>query len=197
MTSMALQTWHGERAQRMDELLDVHGRVRDVGGEHGIGTRQIELALTQRLASEFQGFARDLHDEGIDVVYGQMDEWNPVWARTFRQLLLLRRDLDRRNASPSTLASDFERFGLDLWPDLIRSDRRCAHWQGSLERLNVATNALVHDDVTKLRRLATDGVSLDIEGFLVWRRAADAVAVAMDRLLAEHLAETLRAPVPW
>lgn len=181
----------------MDGLLDVHEQVRNARGGPGIGADQIQLALIRLLTSEFQGFARDLHDEGIAVVHDQMAGWNPVWARVVEQLLRNGRDLDRRNASPSALASDFDRFGLNLWPDLIRRDGRHARWHGSLERLNLARNAIAHDDVGKFRRLHGDGVALDLHAFHAWRRAAEAVAVGIDRLLAEHLAETLCPRVPW
>jgi hypothetical protein len=63
MTSIALQYWRNRRLDYLDDLLVAHRLVRGTA----IGRRRrmpaVNAALVLRLAAEFQGFARDLHEE--------------------------------------------------------------------------------------------------------------------------------------
>lgn len=197
MTSTALDDWRGVRADRLDELLDAHSRIGGTGPGRRYRTEQLNLSLILRLAGEFQGFARDLHDQAIEEIYARISAWNPVWANTTEDQLTNRRDLDRRNATPSTLAADFSKIGLDLWPALRSRDTRNPQRQHHLERLNQARNAIAHDNTAGFQRLASEGVRLDLATFRQWRSAADQIAAGMDRLVAEHLARTFNTPVPW
>lgn len=190
---MALDTWRGLRA----ELLDAHVRVGGTGPGRRYRTEQLNLALILRLAGEFQGFARDLHNEAVEVACLYMAGWNPVWAEVIQEQLRRRRDLDRRNATPSTLAADFSRLGLDLWPALRSRDARDRLRHRHLDHLNRARNAIAHDDTGGFQQLASEGVRLDLATFRRWRAAADKIAAGMDVVVAEHLATTFETPIPW
>jgi hypothetical protein len=149
-----LDDWRGVRAERLDELLDAHTRIGGTGPGRRYRTEQLNLSLILRLAGEFQGFARDLHDQAIEEIYARISAWNPLWANTTEDQLTNRRDLDRRNATPSTLATDFAKVGLDLWPALRSRDTRNAQRQHHLERLNQARNTIAHDNTAGFQRLA-------------------------------------------
>ena len=63
MSSAALQRWSASRAANLAELLAAHHQVAGRGPGRRYATRQLNYAPIVRLASEFQGFDRDLHDE--------------------------------------------------------------------------------------------------------------------------------------
>jgi hypothetical protein len=197
VTSIALDDWRGVRAERLDELLEAHTRMGGTGPGRRYRTEQLNLALIVRLAGEFQGFARDLHDEAIDEVHARIAAWNLQWADAGRGQLRQGRGLDRHNATPSTLGADFARLGLDLWPALKAHDARNGQRQRHLERLNRARNAIAHDDAAGFQQLATDGVGLNLATFRVWRAAVDHIATGTDAVLAEHLATTFETQLPW
>lgn len=69
MTSAALAGWQEERAERLAQLVDAHQSVGGSGPGRRVGTEQLNWALILRVASEFQGFARQLHTESATVVY--------------------------------------------------------------------------------------------------------------------------------
>jgi hypothetical protein len=55
-------TWRKERSERLDELLHAHQSVGGPSRGRRWRTATLNEALLLRLAAEFQGFARDLHD---------------------------------------------------------------------------------------------------------------------------------------
>jgi hypothetical protein len=68
------------------------------------------------LAAHFQRFCRDLHTEAAEHLVATI---TPHQAREIVLMNLLRdRQLDRGNAQPASLGSDFGRLGMNLWRDL-------------------------------------------------------------------------------
>jgi hypothetical protein len=63
MTSVALQAWRSTRANRLDRLQSAHTAIGGSGPGRRWLTEELNHALILRLAAEFQGFARELHDE--------------------------------------------------------------------------------------------------------------------------------------
>src|SRR5690348_7507244 len=63
MPSVSLNTWTTVRAQRIKRLRAAHEAFGGTGPGRRWVTDELNHALILRLASEFQGFARDLHDE--------------------------------------------------------------------------------------------------------------------------------------
>jgi hypothetical protein len=192
-----LNDWDGVRAERLDELLEAHTRMGGTGPGRRYRTEQLNLALIVRLAGEFQGYARDLHDQAVEQVYIYLTASNPVLADVVQEHMSDGRALDRRNATPSTLTQDFSRFGLDILPALRSHDVRNARRQRHLERLNQARNAIAHANTAGFQQLASQGVRLDLATFRKWRAAADQIATSMDVVGAQHLATIPNAPVPW
>jgi hypothetical protein len=83
--------------------------------------------LVITLAAEFQGFARDLHDDGTSALLSGSEDGVPIPATlvaVVRPLLSSNRRIDRGNADPSALGEDFGRFGLSWWMALTALDPR-------------------------------------------------------------------------
>lgn len=103
----------------------------------------LDQALALRVTSEFQGFARELHDDAVSLIAEAVAPGD-----RHRQLLLglpyqAARRLDRGNADGRALSQDFKLFGLTLWSDPEQGDpSRAAEWKAAVE----ARNGLAHDD---------------------------------------------------
>ena len=83
--SMALASWRSDRQQRLDELLAAHQTVGGAGPGRRWRTRELNWALTLRLAGEFQGFARHLHDLAVDHFVATLAGGNTQLADTLRR----------------------------------------------------------------------------------------------------------------
>src|SRR5215212_2696522 len=114
MPSNARVEWTTTRARSLDEIARAH---RAVGGSLQGGryaTQQINRAYAVLLASQFQGFCRDLHTESVAhivTVLAPSHALLPVVSGEFTR----GRQLDRGNAQPSSLKADFDRLGMDFW----------------------------------------------------------------------------------
>ena len=69
-----------------------------------------------RLAAEFQAFTRDLHDQASDQFAAWVAPGSATVQTVVRRRLTENRQLDRGNAHPASLGSDFGRFGFELGP---------------------------------------------------------------------------------
>jgi hypothetical protein len=83
------------------------------------------------LASQFQGFCRDLHSECVDHFLAAIA---PAALRSLVRAEFTRgRHLDRGNAQPSSLGADFGRLGIDLWDGLNQYNNASMDWHDDLE----------------------------------------------------------------
>jgi hypothetical protein len=202
MTSEALERWRSERSERLDKLFEAHVRIGGTGPgrrarQDELINRQINAALVLQLAAEFQGFARELHDQLREAVFREAADLPPGFIDIVGRALTEPRKLDRGNATAATLGSDFARFGIDLWPRLRDRDARNQGRQTELERLNRARNALAHSDERELRKLQDEGVRIKLEAVRGWRRALDQLASAMDASLSDRFAAHFAGRRPW
>ena len=198
MPSAAHAEWAGPRRVRIDELLMAHATVG--GNERGRRwrTEQLNWALTLRLAAEFQGYARELHDEAIECCVNKVATINVSLGNVVRIALANNRQLDRGNANPGALGSDFSRLGLVLWPALQRASARAARWNSELDTLNLARNAIAHDDQAKFLDLKAKGkLPITLSVVKSWRRALDSLAVTMDDVVGDYLGTFLGGLRPW
>jgi hypothetical protein len=138
MTSSALTYWRSDSGDRLDELLAAHKLMEGTGRGRRWRTEGLNAAMVLRLAAEFQGFARRLHDLGCDTFATWAAPTNVAVRAVILNQLREARQIDRRNAQPESLGSDFGRFGFRLWPALHARDSRSKRYQESLERLNTA-----------------------------------------------------------
>jgi len=105
MASRALTTWRKERRERLDELLHAHQSVGGPSRGRRWRTATLNEALLLRLAAEFQGFARDLHEQTCDTFAAWITPSDPTVQQVMRKPLVLgtyrrwRRDLDGLTAS--------------------------------------------------------------------------------------------------
>ncbi|MEX1008549.1 MAG: hypothetical protein WD271_11970 [Acidimicrobiia bacterium] len=197
MPSTALTRYETDRRQRLDELLAAHRLVGGTGRGRRWRTQQLNNSLVLRLAAEFQGFARDLHDLAGDTFASWAAGGNTKLETVLRARLSEARQLDRGNAHPGSLGSDFGRFGFELWPALAARDPRTASQQESLELLNEARNAIAHDDEARLAALEAQGNPITLRTFRAWQRDLDGLASTLDAEVAAHLGLLFQRATPW
>ena len=206
MSSFALQAWQQTRSRQLDELDAAHGAV----GGHGPGRRSATLQLNHAyavvLASQFQGFCRDLHSECADVVTNAIDAAGASTAVDGSALadialtaLTRNRQLDRGNASAGSIGADFKAFDLDIWDAARQLDARTSLRVRRLDQLNVWRNAIAHQDFDfsrHQRELLGDASRLGLGDVRAFRSSCNGLAVTFDSALAEHL-ETIVGGRPW
>lgn len=197
-TSRARHDWEHTRSERIERLFEAHRNA--TGGKPGRQwlTEELNHALISRLASEFQGFCRDLHDEAIDFLVANGGVTNQTVAKVLRTQLASGRYLDRGNATPGNLGADFAKLGLTLWPSVETAvgETNKKKWQESLDRLIKARNAIGHDDRAALigwdRRFET----LTLSGARKWRTTENNLVSALDQVLGSYLTQATGIP-PW
>jgi hypothetical protein len=114
MPSRAYRQWSRTRATELDEVEAAHILVGGTARGRRYTTQQINRAYAVLLASQFQGFARDLHTESVDYLVVVIP--HPRFRAAMREELLWNRQLDTRNATQATLGGDFGRLGiLNFW----------------------------------------------------------------------------------
>jgi hypothetical protein len=162
-----------------------HGRRRT--------TQQLVRAYLLLLASHFQGFCRDLHTECAEHFLKVIGPGPAMWS-VLQDELRRGRQLDRGNAQPSSLGSDFGRLGIDFWSQLQAHDVASVGWKDDLEALNDWRNAIVHQDFTSPR---LGGIMiLGLDRVRHWRRSCNGLARAMDEVMRQHML-TLTGTPPW
>lgn len=166
----------------------LRGRPRD--------TAELNHALIARLASEVQGFSRDLHDESIDFLLGPAHVPDPALRVVFRISLERKRALDSGNANSGNIGNDFAMFGLRLWNELGAGyPTRSGQWNRWLEWLNLARNGIAHNDAAKIAE-ASSQHPLTLATFRQTRRVLSQFAGAMDRVVGAYLTTTTGTR-PW
>lgn len=160
-------------------------------------TEQVNWALTLRLAGEFQGYCRDLHDEAVDFFVNTASP-NPAVASVLRAQLTSNRKLDRGNAQPDSLKQDFLRLGMDLPAAIFAANpvRGPQRW-ATLKELNKARNAIAHANYAELVSLRNAGYPITMRTISTWRSQVDALAQKMDDVVAAALDALLGAGRPW
>src|SRR5260370_30818727 len=191
MPSVSWRNWNTTRRGALDEIARAHAAVGGTGPGRRYATQQLNHAYAVLLASQFQGFCRDLHSECVQ-------ELAQAVAPTILQSVLdaefrFNRSLDRGNANPSAIGSDFNRLGVEFWrkveEDYPRNNRR----RQLLEELNQWRNAIAHQDFDPAALGGTTTLHLPrVQG---WRRACNRLALSFDNVMRNHLmAITGRSP---
>lgn len=194
MPSDSLEKWQTVRAAEMDELENAHRSVGGIGRGRRYMTRQINHAYTVLLASQFQGYCRDLHSECSRAVVNVVQ---PVNVRSLLEEALtggrktLYRKLDSGNANWGNIVEDFERLHINLKDEIEKSSPLYARWIKSLEELNVWRNAIAHQNFTKVSASA-----VQLKQVRKWRTDLKEMAITMDATLYTYLSVFIGAP-PW
>ncbi|WP_449349594.1 hypothetical protein [Streptomyces shaanxiensis] len=161
---------------------------------------EIEQALAvvlQRMATEFQGFCRALHDEASEFFAVTAAQGNPNLENMLQKLVTRDRSLDRGNAQKNSIAQDYSRFGFIFWQAMQRADGRAGAWPEELSMMNEMRNAVAHDDTAKLQSLASKGYVLDVQTIQVWHSMLDDIATLMDDVVSLSLSALLGVSRPW
>jgi hypothetical protein len=193
MPSTSYRQWRTLRTAALDEIARAHAAVGGTARGRRYTTQQINRAYTMLLASQFQGFCRDLHSECVDHILGVISPPTAL-ARLVRAEFTRGRQLDRGNAQSSSLGADFGRLGIDLWDELASHDPASPSWRADLDVLNEWRNAIAHEDFTSPR---LGGImNLRLAQVRRWRRACVRLARAMDEVMHQYL-QALTGVPPW
>lgn len=206
MPSFALQAWHGTRSRELDELDAAHSAVGGTGPGRRYATRQLNHAYAVAIASQFQGFCRDLHSECADIVANAIHSArgsSSLDAAAIADITLTaltrNRRLDRANASPTSIGADFKGFDLDIWKLARHVDARTSQRSRRLEQLTVWRNAIAHQDFnfTEREQEVLAGASrLGLDDVRSFRSCCGGLAATFDKVLARHL-ESIVGGRPW
>ena len=193
MPSRSLLRWQGARSRELDQIAAAHAAVGGRGPGRRYATHQINHAYLVLLASQFQGFCRDLHSQVVDHVVTSLPAGD---ARTdmLRTRLTEGRQLDARNATPGSIGADFGRFRMDFWQLLRNRHPLNSRRRAALENLNTWRNAIAHQDFDPSPLGGRTSARLsDVRRF---RGACDSLAREFDAVVGDHLAAIL-GPPPW
>ena len=196
MPSAALAEWDSARRARVHELYAAHVAIVGSGRGRRKATEQINWAIALRLAAEFQGFVRDLHDEAVAAFLPHTYSVTAGHETAIRNMLLLSRQIDQKNATPSTLQQDFSRLGFLILDEVKRNNARGSDWLTILETLNLARNGVAHSNPVKMRS-AAGGPTLQLSRVRRWDSALNNLARACDRATAENLVKLTGGAQPW
>lgn len=192
MASNSLSQWNTTRVQELDQIANAHRQVGGTGRGRRYATEQINHAYTMLLASQFQGFCRDLHSEAVDRLARAI---TPTSLRAIlRAEFTHHRRLDRGNANPSNIGSDFGRLGLRFWDQIRAHSRRNIGRIAHLEDLNNWRNAIAHHDFDPAKLGGT--INLRLATIRRWRTACEQLAVEFDIVIGNHVAQIIGVQ-PW
>ncbi len=193
MPSISYKEWRTTRARALDEIARGHAAVSGTRRGRRFHTQQFNRAYAVMVAAQFQGFCRDLHSECVDHLVRSIP--SPSSIRTLvRDEFTRDRRLDRGNAQPSSIGSDFNRLGIDLWNEIRAFETRTSDLMKLLDDLNHWRNAIAHQDFDP-HRLGGSTV-LRLERVRRWRRACMRLARALDEVMRRHMAK-LTGSAPW
>jgi hypothetical protein len=68
MASNSFRVWRSSRARALDEMENAHASIGGTGRGRRYATQQVNQAYAVMVASQFQGFCRDLHTESVTVL---------------------------------------------------------------------------------------------------------------------------------
>lgn len=188
--SNALEVWRTRRCEALDSLETIHGRITGKRRGRQYGTEHLNLALFVRLAAEFQGFCRALHDDAAFVLASSVNPGNDPRLHFIRSALARNRNLDRGNANPGNLGNDFAILGMTLWPDIHAAyPSRGAKWHDTMTDLNEVRNAVAHSDDAKIAAVKKKQ-SLNLATFQKWRRSLDGATSGLDKVVEAYLQKT-------
>lgn len=155
-------------------------------------TDQINHAYLVLLAGTFQGFCRDLHTECVSALLGSLGTAQPVEAVLLANAMH-GRQLDARNATPSTIQVDFTRLGLPVL-DRLKTKRPTNEKRlKNLEQLNAWRNAIAHQDFAGK---SLKPAKLRLNTVTTWRRQCGILARDLDHVMFAHLKQ-LAGVAPW
>ncbi|WP_395088553.1 HEPN domain-containing protein [Armatimonas sp.] len=190
MPSASLGIWQSRRKVSLDEIEAAHTSVGGTGRGRRFATQQINHAYVVLLSSQFQGFCRDLHSECGDFLVSAIG--NATLEALFLDELRRGRKLDQGNPNPGNIGTDFGRFGITFWPEVLRASSHSLARKNYLETMNSWRNAIAHQDFSKVGGTGT----VHLATIKQWRSSCNALAVTFDGVMKQHLL-TATGRTPW
>ncbi len=185
MPSRAYRDWMTTRAKALDEIEAAHASVGGTGRGRRYATQQINQAYAVLVASQFQGFCRDLHTESATRLVDEVIKPHVVIRDVVQTRFTQGRQLDSKNAQPSSLGSDFNRFGIKFWDEVYTHDPENRGRSKSLDKLNDWRNAIAHQDFEVVGR---DGsVRLKLAQVRRWRSVCRRLARSFDEVMMAYV----------
>jgi hypothetical protein len=193
MPSQAYRQWRISRASELDEVETAHTLVGGTARGRRYATQQINGAYAVLLASQFQGFTRDLHTEAILHLVTLIPHLG--FRLAMREEFLWNRQLDTRNANQTTIGGDFGRLGIrQLWMQVDAVSPNNPLRRRALEELNAWRNAIAHQAFDPAVLGGT--VILRLARVRRWRRACDRLARSLDAVVQMHI-QSVTGVSPW
>jgi len=194
MPSAALRKWNGERLEQLDELEQLHKQLTGSAPGRRWITSQLDRSYVVTLASQVQGYFRDLHSETAAFLAGLApSHLGPLIEGS----LTLGRTLDRGNPNAGNLGSDFARFGFDFWDSLYEADERSRRRRELLEQVMIWRNAIAHESrISAKNQKQIEGTKPTLTWGRRWRRAMGALVKTADSVTRDELA-ALTGQEPW
>jgi len=187
VSSDALLRWQNERCGVLDSLEAIHEQVTGKRRGRQTATEHLNLALFLRLAAEFQGFCRDLHDDAATCIADSLSDEYAARIPVILGALVRGRQLDKGNASPGKIGTDFGNLGMSLWPAVYsKYPVKGPRWNQVLERLNEVRNAVAHSDNAKLAEVKR-AQPLTLATFRSWRSSLNTAATGLDKVVGAYL----------
>lgn len=153
--------------------------------------------MSSRAYSEFQAFARELHDIMASVLMRGLN----VPSHSHPPLIAaatLGRGIDRGNAGLRTISDDFKRLGHGtMLADLAAVNARHGSDQQRYEALTRLRNALAHGNSDQLAALRRDHVKPTLTYGRESLPALNRIARAMDQAVWNHATSRFPALTPW
>ncbi len=184
MPSHALRQW---TTLQLAQLNQFEAALRAALQSYPAARQQLTDAYVLLLAGQFQLYCRELHDEAATFLAAQIT--SALLAAVVEQSLVKGRRLQRGNAQPDALETDFARVGVSLRSELLAADPRNRDRLLRLQELNAWRNAIAHQDlkpgpgqvatVTGRRRTLKDVHS--------WRANCSALAQQIDSVVGLRL----------
>jgi hypothetical protein len=195
MASESLRVWRADASAAFDEIENAHKAVGGTKPGRRFLTQQLNYAYTTLLAARFQGFARALQVQTAHAIASGAH--NATYTELLRENLTSNRALERHNAQPNSIADDFGRFGLDIWPEVDKERRGNDERRKKLWALITWRNAIAHDDIdAKLASGALEPVTISLSTCRSWRSTLNILATSLDKVAADRC-QALGLPRPW
>jgi hypothetical protein len=189
MPSTAYRTWKTMRAGALDEIEAAHASIGGKGPGRRYATQQINQAYAVLLASQFQGYCRDLHTESVTHLIAFRDP--PAAVRHLVQTGFTQgRQLDSKNAHRASIGSDFKRLGIDFWPAVYKDHAKNEERATALDLLNDWRNAIAHHDYSRV------SPSLRLARVQRWRAVCGRLVISFEEVMRSHLRSLIGKP-PW
>jgi hypothetical protein len=185
----ALHKWCSSRLPRLDRLMAAHPRSAGSKTDPAVA-QEWTRALVLMLASESQGFCRDLHDDAAEMIAQGVVGVEGRILDTILSGMTVNRGLNRRSADLQTLEGDFLCLGVSLWPAMSQQHPVAAPaWLEALRCLHKARNGIVHDDIGSVATAQAAGWPLELTTVRSWRKVLDEVALVMGGIVDREISK--------